>query len=275
MRARALLWSTLLVLAGCEAGHREGGAAAPGADNVAAGPQLAIVAPGPGQVLRTPASSDVPHAASAATYAMPAVMFELRNTKPAAAKAGDRVWYVLDRRPAVEVADLTRRVHLDALPAVPRFNPPGSHVIRAYVVDAEGTPYTNPGAFAVRQFHLGEPDGAFDDVDESGGKVPFSDDAPHLIVLPPQGLRIRFALAGAQFGARSHRVLVTAGWRRAAVHEPGTTDLGALAEFDGFEGGEVVLELQALEPRDDASAGGPAWRRVPGPFNRATVEVAP
>lgn len=131
-----LVLTTFLLLAACDAGHREDGAPDPGGDNAFPGPQLAITTPGPGQ--RIPAGRE------------PMVMFHLRNTQAPERKAGDHIRYSLDGGPEQRVADPTRPVALAAAAS------PGEHVIRAFVAKADGSPYENAEARVERVFTVEE-----------------------------------------------------------------------------------------------------------------------
>jgi hypothetical protein len=250
MRARILACSALLLLAACDAGHREDGRADPGGDNAAPGPQLAIVAPGPDQVVGTDA---------------PKLLFELRNPKLAAQRAGDRIHYLLDHGAVRVLEEPLRPVALGTLAA-------GSHVLRAFVVDGEGDPYGNPEAFATRQFHVGARDRAFDVESDDGERTAFRDDAPWLLVLPADGTTVHFLVANAALGEDGFRVLATESWRRHALYQGGRVDLRTCKEFAEFESGTVTLELQQRRPDDGE---GPVWAPVPGPFSRVSIPLKP
>lgn len=272
MRRVSSLALLALALAGCDAGHRED----PGRDNRAPGPQLAIVAPAPEQVLAAVGEEPVlgadgqPTGSRRRVYAWPKALFDLRYLAPVERKRDVAVWFALDGGPAQRVADPTRPVDLAALLPAPAGS--GSHVLQAWVARADGTPFANPEAAAVRHFHLGQEDGAFDVRYEGGEnpRGPFVERDPHLIVVAPPretpGPRLLVAATGVALG-RTHRLKVEAGGRTGYAAAAGALDLRALEGLGDLPAGEVAVTV-SLEARSRAG-----WAFVPGPFNRETRPV--
>ena len=174
----------LLCLTACDAGNR----ADPGADNRSPGPSLAITTPASNQVMPVHEVIDEHDAegkvkARRKVYRFPTLMFDLRHTARPDRIEGDHIRFMLDRGP-VQVWQDWRK----ALPLGDEPQPSGTHVVRAWVSRADGTPYANPEAAAVRRFHLGQEKGEFASVVVEGGEhplKPFVEHEPHLVLIAP------------------------------------------------------------------------------------------
>ena len=245
--------AALLSVSACDAGHRDD----PASDNFMAGPELAIAQPGPGWVGTTAVTAAQPDGGEKVLgFQLPAVVFELNRYA-----SGDAVRYMLDEGPILAVEDPTRAVSLSNEPQVA-----GAYVLRAFVVDADGRPYGNRRAVAVRHFLLKQENRAKNyDVLVAGGtppRRPFRDDAPCLIVEGPRGTvtaapELRFALGNARLSEDGLRLRVQVdGGKAHNVTKAGPLPLGDLAPGQH----ELVVELQQRD--------GDEWQAVESYFNR-------
>lgn len=260
-----------LCLAGCDAGHRND----PGVDNRSPGPHLVIVAPAAEQVLPSVGTAPVldeqgqPTGSERRLYAWPTALFDVRHLATADQKAGARVWFSLDGGPAQEVSDVLRPVDLGA--RLPKPAGSGSHVLQAWVTRADGTPFSNPQAAAVRHFHLGQADGAFDVRQEGEDpRAPFVERDPHLLIVAPTddgaAARLLVAATGTQWGSQ-HRMRIDVAGRTAYSTSAGEVQLRALEGLADLPTGDTEVTI-SLERRTRDG-----WEFVPGPFNRETRRV--
>ncbi len=267
-----LVLSAAFLLVGCEAGNRND----PGGDNRWPGPELTIVQPGPGQVIKL--TEVVPHPDGAkdaegqpqglVRYRMPRALFDLRNTSTAEVREGDEIWYSLDGGEFKTLKDPTQSVALgdESWPA-------GSHVLRACVYNSKrGELYTNPEATAVRIFHLGAEGGEYDRK-TPGAEFPrgaFNENGPTVFVVGPSGdvkanadgnVSIHAAIAGLTWGTK-HRVAYKVGDKTAYLTAPGPIVLKDLKP--GSHKIDVWIQEQTKGGEE------PEWSDIPGPFNADT-----
>ena len=268
IRLTPLMLSAAFLLTGCEAGHRQD----PGGDNRWPGPELTIVQPGPGQVIRIPevvphpdgATGDDKSAKGLVRYRMPRALFDLRNTSTAASQEGDEIWYSLDGGEFKTLTDPTQPVELGDGPL-----PPGAHVLRACVFNSKrGELYRNPESTAVRLFHLGGEGGNYDRK-TSGGEFPrsaFREHGPSLFVIGPTGdvkrdgdgqVTVQAAISGISWG-RTHRVAYRVGDKTEYLTAPGPIVL------EGLEPGSHQVDVWIEESK--AKGEKTEWGELPGPF---------
>ncbi len=218
MRVPSLLAALIaLAVAGCDAGSTSG----PGTDNAWPGPELTIVQPGPDATVRREAERElrrepdgrVPRDAEGRVpyrvvrWKMPMVLIDVRRPAPGDAKAGDQIAWSLDGGPVALVAieDARRGFEIDT-----GAHEPGTHVLQACVVRADGTPYTNPEAAAACVFHLHAESGTFDrfEPESESPLVPRRSGDPALFVTGPHG-----GTTNPRFGATVNGVARSDLWR--------------------------------------------------------------
>lgn len=264
--ARLPSLSVLAVVAVFAAGCDAGSAKAPAADNAWPGPELTIVQPGPGQVIRRAAGSELALDADGATrrdaegrvahrittWHMPKALIDVRRPARPEAHEGDRILWRLDggALQAVSVEQARKGFELD----VDGAHAPGTHLLQACVVDARGVPYANSEAAAACVFHLHQEDGALDRFEAEGVTplVPRASNTPTMLVTGPTGTvttpELTFAVSGARLGEGTWRVA----YRLDRKGEWTALDRAGGHPLTGLAAGEHVVDVR-LERREGAA----------------------
>jgi hypothetical protein len=257
---RLLALAVVAVLsAGCDAGS----STSPANDNRWPGPELTIVQPGPGLVVRRAAGSEIAVDEQGATrrdeqgriahritaWQMPKALIDVRRPARPADHEGDRILWRLDGGPfqTVGIEQARKGFELDALGA----HAPGTHLLQACVVDATGAPYPNSEAAAACVFHLHAESGALDRFEAEGVTplVPRVSSTPTLLVTGPRGTmatpRLAFAVSGARLGDGTWRVA----YRLDRKGEWIALEQAGAHPLEGLAPGDHVIDVR-LERRD-------------------------
>lgn len=245
---RLALLSVALLLAGCDAGHRD----APGKDNKWTGPELAIQLPGPSTTIR----------------------YELSEAEWEAYKAGQHppIRGMVHLRALNRVDEVVVRVAVDDRPfrAVPDpMKPfdlppgllPGTHLISAYAANQAGEPHekVGPKSVVVAEFHIEvdvtRADGSVDTLggpsntyghQREGVYQAFDRQAPQLVV-DRRGPMVNVLVANGELGEDTLRVV----WGDGQMVQ-------GIAGIIGLEDASTSIAL-TLEQKV-----GDEWQRVPG-----------
>ena len=299
MRAGILARRACLALLACGLTACDAGSRAPGSDNNWPGPELTVVQPGPGQVVRLPIdgpaqtdadgkprTNDEGEVAHVLRWRMPTVLVDVRRPAPRDAHEGDRLMWRLDggAMSEVSVAEAKRGFQIDD-----KGHPAGTHVLQIVLVNKDGVPYANPQACATRVFHLRGAQGDLDRFDPEGDEplVAFDPHAPLLLVMPGTDT-VSVAVGGRGLGDNDHRIAYRVDgkepWR--TTTSAGTLDLGGVAA--GPHTVDVKLErydadrerwVQTLRPRGAYEADAEGKKLVakdapiPGEMNFARVQI--